>query len=896
MRRAAPSSPDSRSAIPRPMRDGRTTGIPTSHIVAELAAFPLASQESFELAPNMIDPNLEGASGALWRAAEHHVLSSFPGLSVDSALAMRDGIWFGFRGPRPVVCRLDEYLLGVRAAGRTFTSLVDRIVEQSRTDGVHDRPLTGVAFTESVDRTRWRWLVRALPPDLLGLAPPVHGHPPRPERISAQLARQLADNGYAEVHLHLGAALEFDGLWIGLLRALRKASTGAGALESPGAPFSEGALLAPWLLRGAIGRLVLAGFLAARGKGGLKAFVERAVFGTIRRVLGITDAILLLRTLEELRTGRLASASATAHARVRDLYAQLGGSHDVRRRACTYAELSEDFDPVARLLPHCGGGWSWPERRLQAEATRYLQTLGARDDLFASLFWQAQRLRCIYYRYVVQRPLTPGLQWFVRHYARLRTGREAMSPTLQIRSAAEQAGVDHGLRSLEIRTAPQSKAEHLAFIKVLAGGAREVWARSADRCEFGVVLHLAKDRGGGSRRGLLRPGWCDSHADPASDYNAITRYRYFRYYRLKHVEAAIACWGLRAHPETTALIRGLDVCSDELGVPNWVLLPLIRKIRSVAEEEARRVWRPASVGPPRMFTTAHVGEDFIHLLTGLRNVDLAVRYFPLLEGDRIGHGMALGVAATDWCARTGRLMMPLEERLIDLVWAWSYLARPGVTIPAAHRIEREIHALATALFADSMDGVTPSADELARLIGDLHNPNALSLVGYPYLHRRFPKGFRRLVLLHTYLTSAAIFRAGRTSVSVDAAGDADLVEHLQRRIRLELGQRGIAVEINPSSNLMIGDLGGLTQHPFWHLNPPQPRDDAPPVPVCIGSDDPAIFATSTREEYQLVDDAVVAAGLPIDQAREWLDRIRRTGLEYRFTLPVGIARELIRRM
>ena len=105
------------------------------------------------------------------------------------------------------------------------------------------------------------------------------------------------------------------------------------------------------------------------------------------------------------------------------------------------------------------------------------------------------------------------------------------------------------------------------------------------------------------------------------------------------------------------------------------------------------------------------------------------------------------------------------------------------------------------------------------------------------------------------------------------------------RIRQKLGQRGIAVEVNPSSNLLIGDLSDLTKHPLWRLRPPRSSGDAPPVSVCIGSDDPLTFATKLPQEYQLLHDALVLAGLSEAEAACWLDETRETGLRNRFTLP-----------
>jgi adenosine deaminase len=139
-------------------------------------------------------------------------------------------------------------------------------------------------------------------------------------------------------------------------------------------------------------------------------------------------------------------------------------------------------------------------------------------------------------------------------------------------------------------------------------------------------------------------------------------------------------------------------------------------------------------------------------------------------------------------------------------------------------------------------------------------------------------------LLHQYLTDPAVYRRGQAVEWVDVGGEGDVLAELQAALRREVGRRGITVEVNPSSNLLVGDLADLTRHPLWRLAPPRPVPEAPPVAVCFGSDDPITFATAIREEYQLVSDALMAAGLSEQEARHWLDQARRNGLEARFTV------------
>ncbi|PZN83267.1 MAG: hypothetical protein DM484_04755, partial [Candidatus Methylumidiphilus alinenensis] len=140
--------------------------------------------------------------------------------------------------------------------------------------------------------------------------------------------------------------------------------------------------------------------------------------------------------------------------------------------------------------------------------------------------------------------------------------------------------------------------------------------------------------------------------------------------------------------------------------------------------------------------------------------------------------------------------------------------------------------------------------------------------------------------VYRWLTDSALFRRAQELESINVEREIPLVTALQAHVRKVVGSRGIAVEINPSSNLLIGNLGDLTSHPLWRLCPPAGMvSDAPGVRVCIGSDDPITFATSLPEEYQLLADALTEAGIAGPDVDAWLEAARQCGLTTKFTVP-----------
>jgi hypothetical protein len=875
----------------------RIAGIPVDHVVAEMAAFPLTAPKALELGLSELDPGMASHTRQLWRAAEQHMLSAFPSFSVDEVVTIRDAVWFSSARDGPV--SMAAYL----------RQLADRFLERRGPVAV-PRLLSGVGGDEgqpnrdAAARRFWRWLSFALPPDLLlaALAPAdtaragiggasaagLQTAPGAVETVSPVLARLLEDRGYAETHCHIGAALDFPLLWVSCLTVLAWPEMTEEWFESPGAALDEGRHLAPWLVRAAAARYALAAYLDwGRAAASFNEFLETMAVNRLARWPHPHLHDHLLEVLRDLIRGRLTGA-ALSFAECRVLYAQLTGMNTVRfptrRRRVPFG------DPIAGLLRPVPNGGLSSEVRFVAAALAYQEAPPA-DRTFVALFWQVVRVRTLYYRHVVQRPLTPGLQWFLRFYSRIGPGRRPIGERLMFECAAHTGGANRGLRSLEVRTSPERDLNRtLRYAEAIRVSARRCLpAGSRPPCEYGLVLHFTKDRGGGAREGRPFPHGLGSNADPVSPPAQgrpanPTGYRYAAFYEGRRPEALAFADTLRYFPLTLQVLRGLDVCTDELGIPTWVFVPLIDHVRRAAAVAASALQERYGLSVPPLRMTVHVGEDFVHLLSGLRRVDEAVEHLRLGEGDRIGHGVALGVDPREWARRAGRIPLTKEERLFDLVWEWNWYAREGGSPPAGrlHALDYEIAQLARQVFWVKLRAPRHTLWELA---ADLHDPDALRAV-------RFPGGpvsaaglGPRRAVLHDYLTLPRVFTAGREVVWVDPAAESDVLAGLQARLRRKIAARGITVEANPTSNLLIGDLNDLARHPLWRLRPPIPDTEFPPIHVCLGSDDPVTFGTDLRQEYQLVHDALVLAGLPEAEARRWLERARSAGMEARFTVP-----------
>ena len=996
------------------------------HVAAEVLAFPLASERALQLGDVKLCPNLQGSTGDLWRGAENYLTVRYPGLSIDELVHLRDLLWFSGDNSRRKIC-LGTWLRE-RVAEHYLRRRGDHVVPCLQ--GEDDTSTFGPEYVTKVrSRVAWRWMSFALPPDLLLSAMSNNGSvPAKIDLMSPRLSQSLQMFGFAETHQHVGAGLSFREMWAATLRRLLPDSTTTTVdFSSPGADLKEGRLFALWLLRAAVARNLLARFLfhrrapspstEKRSYAAAPPFnawyesamkqdsIDRTRSATIQDADSVADSEPERRQEKfecsnELRItlDRLIRDFAESNSndeRATDRKEQWFNNQTAYLQTCptTYVdrmlvpdvaghsvkdqiEAIHTSDPISDWFPPILTGVIAPvissEMRFVAAALEYVQhgnALGNVDREFCELFFQVLRVRCLYYRHLTQRPLTPGLQWFIRNYGRMSPGKTRELRRVLPVCGAVSSGFGYGLRSYEFRFSPwkdcgngelrefvcgvdstmqQFGTVHSAEKSPTNGGTASsgtsvsdsVCRDSADMdFEYGIVMHLTRARGGGAKSGRPRAFREYSNADPNCvddkpgdvERPNVHGYRYSAYYAETRFLAEAIAHLLLELPLSLSVIRGIDVCSDEVGVPDWVIRPLVNYIRRASMIASEWIAnQQLSFQLPPIKTTVHAGEDFVHLLGGLRRVEQSIRHLGLREGDRIGHGISLGVDAVAWAQSAGRVALPREERLLDLVWEWSMYSRHGMQLKVNRHafLLREIERLSHHLF-----GRVCSPLEVEYLVTDLHSDTFIEGTGFPGVDN-FPSRQSRQPehpqsdqhqLLMRYLTDSEVFQRGQELEWVDPINEGDSMASLQGLLRDQICDSGIVIEVNPSSNLLIANLGDLMSHPLWRLRPPvvfspspavnpesgdqsyvsspldwnrdeidrqtrfrgpfrAPSPTGRPLCLCIGSDDPLTFATDLRNEYQLVMDSLVSNGLSVEQASAWVHDVRRAGLESRFTL------------
>jgi hypothetical protein len=526
----------------------------------------------------------------------------------------------------------------------------------------------------------------------------------------------------------------------------------------------------------------------------------------------------------------------------------------------------------------------WAETFFCNAAMRYLQERATENDPhFEVLFWQYQRVRCATFRFITQEAGTRGLDWFTRFFKRISPLRKGLGSDVRTDSVIRRSVPQGGRASdckIEVRIAPAEQwSEVSRDLRQIGGTQLEPSSvhgckKESESAQRGVILHFQKD---GPETIAERPGRL-----AGIDGYGLEYVRFGSIFRKRQREANAVSALLHAQPAILRLLRGLDVCGRELTQPTCLLLPLLLRLRRESQELASS---PLGISNSlqRLGMTIHAGEDFRTLLEGLRRIHEPIEFGLLLQRDRIGHAVALGIDARAWCRENSVAYQPAEERLEDILW----LSEGGVLcrlrrsvrerlMDAFWRLAQRIYALPLVMNPDHVLRMLMQARRLR------HDPTLLANWNYPELNLapEHPAEHSAADFLLRYLTDHGVWRRGQEPVEISTKEECEAIEKAQRTVQRRVRALELTIEANPTSNLLLAELGAIDRHPMFRLAPVSRRRwFKPRYRIALSDDDPLTFATSLLDEYCHTYFAILRQGYSEAAAICWLEKRRKDAID-----------------
>lgn len=340
-------------------------------------------------------------------------------------------------------------------------------------------------------------------------------------------------------------------------------------------------------------------------------------------------------------------------------------------------------------------------------------------------------------------------------------------------------------------------------------------------------------------------------------------------------------------PKLQKWVRGVDAAANELHTPPEVFAPVFRVCHRAGL--TRR--------------TYHAGEDFRHLLTGVSTMWEALELLDLRGGDRIGHGTAMGINPCLWLGRMpASLTLPRGEWMTGVLAAWQLLRDVPEMQVCAHRLQRELEHVAHTIFQQTL-----TAPELERAMA-LRGLSRLDLLRYRTnaedsrhepLSQHWREEFERVRraceeqprvvdLLWAWFSDPDVQKRANEFISKESDFlDARSYVRLQQALMQQVAKRGVLIETLPSSNVRISQYHHIDEHHCfrWMRIPGHVEEGDPEIMVCLGSDDPGIFAADIETEFYLLHASLRKKGLSDSAALERLSLLNERGRIYRFHHP-----------
>ena len=313
------------------------------------------------------------------------------------------------------------------------------------------------------------------------------------------------------------------------------------------------------------------------------------------------------------------------------------------------------------------------------------------------------------------------------------------------------------------------------------------------------------------------------------------------------------------YPGLADRVVGVDVANLERGCPPGVFAPYLKLLRGQLEEkdvaEARFMnrWQHLASNrrfrmPPstaRLGLTYHVGEDFFHVADGLYTLWTAITQLEMRSGDRLGHALALGVDVGWFNDRYGAsTMMPAGLALDVLAWLrMKSVEFPGSTGRLIHKLDQDLQ-----IWSHELHGEPVGLELLSQVLLRRYRP-------IPADFRRSQSQLNRKadLLYRRELMDPELRRKRRKLIATPRSimEAQDLLTDIQAQLVEEVVERDLVIEINPSSNLAIGDMDDLRKHPALRLI--QQQAD---IRMAINCDDPGTFHTRIENEFAAMADAL----------------------------------------
>jgi adenosine deaminase len=519
----------------------------------------------------------------------------------------------------------------------------------------------------------------------------------------------------------------------------------------------------------------------------------------------------------------------------------------------------------------------------------YETSNGESFQQFFDVFFKYIAIKNEFYQQITQSSTVKGLDFFKPYFDRATKGGQKSSEqyyktlmrTLFQNQYLRKVELRLGILDTEQRNNKTLKTILSTYRKILDEDYGVKDNPNVNFPRIGIIYHFFKQTDD------IEKCWCAFDEQKGRTYGKL----HYGSVQLKYVNQIKMILNLRKKlPYLANFIVGIDAASLENNTPVQVFAPVFGQARNSDEDSILIKDRDGKLAKNQsLFFTFHAGEDFRHINSGLRRIDEVIDHCKLHAGDRIGHGIALGVDIQAWVRRNKVVIIPRGEYLDNLLWIWSVYSKTSNINPRTHiYLEQKIYSVASKIFQSSNGLTVPLLYEVYRrrfkqikldgqqqqcvmnsewICGDTDRRSAAIWDSDRLLFAYHCKSYLERMTEPVYVNSTNI----EEEMSID----------MQRYLIGKVAMNGIVVEVNPSSNDAIGQMDSLYSNQFFNIQSPD-HNQLSNIIININSDDPMVFNTNVSNEIAYLYYGMLDRGIGKEAALLWIEKLRKSGMDTSF--------------
>ncbi len=313
---------------------------------------------------------------------------------------------------------------------------------------------------------------------------------------------------------------------------------------------------------------------------------------------------------------------------------------------------------------------------------------------------------------------------------------------------------------------------------------------------------------------------------------------------------------LEEYPDIAKQVVGIDVCSKENNYRPEIFSSIMVRKENRIDAKLKRMY--------------HVGEIYSDLLSGLRFIDECICFFKLGWGDRLGHAVPVFESVDEWYnERNKQIIIFKEDYLDNMAWLYCNLPFKVRKGKAGKKILRKFKYLFYELYKNVItdDAMFEFQSKDSKKI-NFENINIYHYFEAWKLRAENPEVIKKKLLKNIYNDESVIVyyiaychyynseikHRGQDLVKIYITNEMlMLIQVVQKKLQDKIRNKGICIEVCPSSNILVGSIKEDYCHPLINIFKKTKNNlSGSNICVSINTDDQGIFATSLVSEYSLL--------------------------------------------